>query len=241
MNIRALIVDDEPLARARLLRLLKQIDAVDVVGTAVDGQQAIAMVDAVSPNLIFMDVQMPKLNGIDAAKKIARQFEDDPPAIIFCTAYDHYAIDAFKADASDYLLKPVSVADLESAIKRACRVSQLGRPEHLQEEMNYVSIKHTDYVEKLPITQVNYFRSEGKFVVAGLVGDDEVFVDSTLKELEQKYFLKVVRVHRSSLVAREKLSRLVRSAHSDHVELIECEKTFMVSRRMLNEVKKCFD
>ena len=175
MNINVLIVDDEPLARARLRRLLGQIDAVEVVGEAINGREAISMVDQVSPNLIFMDVQMPKMNGLDAATKIASQFEDDPPAIVFCTAYDQYAIDAFKANASDYLLKPVSVADIEGAIKRACRVSQLSKADY-QGDANYLSIKHTNYVEKLSLSKVNYFRSEGKYVVAGLVGGEEVFI-----------------------------------------------------------------
>ena len=237
--IRSLIVDDEPLARARLSRLLGQIDTVEVVGFAENGNEAISMTDKLSPNLIFMDVQMPVMNGLESAAKILQLFEDDPPAIIFCTAFDQYAIDAFKVNASDYLLKPVSIADLEDSIKRACQVSQL-RKSDFADESNFLPIKHVNYVENLPISEVCYFRSEGKNVVAGFVDGNEVFIDLTLKELEQKYVSKMVRVHRNCLVAKEKLKRLVRGDSGDYVELTEGEKSFPVSRRMMSEVKKCF-
>ena len=239
MFIKALIVDDEPLARARLARLLKQIDSVEVVGEAENGQEAMSKTESLSPNLIFMDVQMPSVNGIDAAANIAEAFEDDPPAIVFCTAYDQYAIDAFKVNASDYLLKPVSITDLEEAIKRACQISQL-RKSDFADESSTLPIKHMNYVENLPISNVCYFRSEGKNVVAGLVDGNEVFIDLTLKDLEQKYLTKMVRVHRNSLVSREKLKRLVREDSGDYVELNVGQKTFQVSRRMMSEVKKCF-
>ena len=239
MLIKALIVDDEPLARARLSRLLNQLDSVEVVGAADNGQQAISMVEELSPNLVLMDVQMPKMNGIEASTKILELFDDDPPAIIFCTAYDQYAIDAFKVNASDHLLKPVSVTDLEDAIGRACQISQL-RKSDFQDEAAYLSIKHLTYVENKPIDQICYFRSEGKNVVAGTVDGQETFVDLTLKELEQKFVSKMVRVHRNSLVSRDKLKRLVRSDEGDYVELSVNDKTFQVSRRMMSEVKKCF-
>ncbi len=239
MLIKALIVDDEPLARARLSRLLNQLDAVDVVGTAENGQDAVSKVESLGPNLVFMDVQMPIMNGLDAATKIMEIFEDDPPAIVFCTAYDQYAIDAFKVNASDYLLKPASLSDLEEAIKRACQVSQLRKTDFL-DESNYLPIKHLNYVENLPISEVSYFRSEGKSVVAGLVDQKEIFVDPTLKDLESKYQSQMVRVHRNSLVSRSKLKRLVRADDGDRVELVDSEMTFTVSRRMLVEVKKCF-
>ena len=239
MQIKTLIVDDEPLARARLERLLRQIETIDVVGLSENGREAINQVEELSPNLIFMDVQMPQMNGIDAAKQIMDDYADDPPAIIFCTAYDQYAIDAFKVSASDYLLKPVSVDDLEAAIQRACQISQLRRPENL-DDSNFLSIKHMNFVEKIPMQDVCYFRSEGKHVVVGLIDGQEIFVDSTLKELEQKYFASMVRVHRNSLVSRDKLLKLVRDPQGDFVEVQHTERTFMVSRRMLNDVKNCF-
>lgn len=239
MQIRTLIVDDEPLARARLERLLLQIDSVDVIGSASNGLEAVKMVEEVSPNLILMDVQMPHMTGLEASEVIMAKFEDDPPAIIFCTAYDQYAINAFKVNASDYLLKPVSVADLEGAIERACLISQLRKPGQL-DEANYLPIKHLNYVEKVPIAGVLYFRSEGKHVVAGLLEGNEVFIDATLKDLEHKYYSKMVRVHRNSLLSRENLKRLIREPEGDYVELLDSEKTFQVSRRMLSEVKKCF-
>ncbi len=239
MIIRTLIVDDEPLARSRLRRLLGDIDLIDVIGEAADGKEAISLVESLSPNLIFMDIQMPKLTGIEAADTIMQLFFDDPPAIIFCTAYDQYAIEAFKVNASDYLLKPVSSEDLSQAIKRACQISQLRRPEQM-DEANFLPIKHLNYIENRPMNEVLYFRSEGKYVVAGLLNEEEIVIDSTLKELEEKYFHSIIRVHRNSLVCKNKLKRMVREETADYVELIGCTRQFVVSRRMLNEVKKCF-
>lgn len=239
MQIRTLIVDDEPLARSRLRRLLGQLDAIEIIGEAINGKDAILAVESLSPNLIFMDIQMPLMTGVEAADYIMTSFADDPPAIIFCTAYDQYAIDAFKVNASDYLLKPVSLDDLSQAVKRACQVSQLRRPEKM-DAANFLPIKHLNYVENRPMDDVLYFRSEGKYVVAGLVDDGEIVVDSTLKELEEKYFQSVIRVHRNSLVSKTKLKRLVREEGGDRIELIQTDQSFIVSRRMLSEVKKCF-
>lgn len=239
MIIRTLIVDDEPLARSRLRRLLSAIDLIEIIGEASDGEEAVSMVESLSPNLIFMDIQMPRLTGVEAAAKIMKSFSDDPPAIIFCTAYDQYAIEAFKVNASDYLLKPVSSDDLTQAIKRACQVSQLRKPEN-RDAANFLPIKHLNYVENRPMNEVLYFRSEGKYVVVGVLDEEEIVVDSTLKELEEKYFQSIIRVHRNSLVSRDKLKKMVRNDGCDYVELQNCSRTFVVSRRMLNDVKKCF-
>lgn len=239
MIIRTLIVDDEPLARSRLRRLLSAIDLIEIIGEATDGEEAVSMVESLSPNLIFMDIQMPRLTGVEAAAKIMKSFSDDPPAIIFCTAYDQYAIEAFKVNASDYLLKPVSSDDLTQAIKRACQVSQLRKPEN-RDAANFLPIKHLNYVENRPMNEVLYFRSEGKYVVVGVLDEEEIVVDSTLKELEEKYFQSIIRVHRNSLVSRDKLKKMVRNDGCDYVELQNCSRTFVVSRRMLNDVKKCF-
>ncbi len=239
MQIRTLIVDDEPLARARLERLLNSLDVISVVGVACDGREAIEKVESESPNLIFMDVQMPRMGGLEAAKEIMEIFKDDPPAIIFCTAFDNYAIQAFKVSASDYLLKPVTVTDLEHAIERACLVTQLRKPAQF-EDSNFFSIKHKNHVEKHPMSDVLYFRSEGKHVVVGLLDGQELFVDFTLKELEQTYYTKLIRVHRNSLLSRDKLAKLIRGPDGDFVQLMDFDMTFQVSRRMLSEVKKVF-
>ncbi len=237
--MRTLIVDDEPLARSRLKRLASKIAYVDVVGEAENGMEAVNMVHVVSPNLILMDVQMPVLSGIEAADEIMQIYKDDPPAIVFCTAHDQHAIDAFRVNASDYLLKPVSLFDLEQSIERACKVSQLGKRDWL-DDSTFFTIRHGDYAERVDFGEIDYFRTEGKHVVVGMPGKGEVFVDMTLRELELKYFPKVLRVHRNTVVNRDKIKRLIRNENGNFIELIGCDKVFGVSRRMLGEVKKCF-
>jgi two-component system LytT family response regulator len=112
--MRTLIVDDETPARERLKRLLAGIKGIELVGEAVDGAQAVEMVETLSPDLVLLDIQMPGLDGFGVIEAL-----EDPPPIIFVTAYDEYAIRAFEVNALDYLLKPFSRARLEKAIRRA--------------------------------------------------------------------------------------------------------------------------
>lgn len=240
LQIKVLVVDDEPLGRSRLVRLLKPFTSIEVLGTAENGEVALEMIDQLSPNLILLDMQMPGMTGLETASEIMRRFADDPPAIIFCTAHDEFALEAFKVNAADYLLKPISSVDLEEAIRRACQVSQLHRPD-ATDELKYISIKHVNYIEKLPIDDVIYFRSEDKFVIAGLEDEKEIVIDLTLKDLEKNYFSSLIRVHRNSLLSRKKLTKLVRDESGDFVSLNGSKRVFQVSRRMLNDVKKCFD
>lgn len=119
MDLRALIVDDEALAREELAYLLQQIGGVDVVGQAADGVQAIGLFEDLTPDLVLLDVQMPGLGGFEVARRLV--LGKDAPEVIFVTAYDQYALDAFAVNAVDYLLKPVDPARLEQAVQRARR------------------------------------------------------------------------------------------------------------------------
>ena len=112
--IRALVVDDEELARDRLKRLLAEATDVEIVGEAADGAEAMEQVTTLGPDVVFLDIQMPGCTGLEVAASLA----DPKPHVIFCTAYDQYAIDAFELQAVDYLLKPVSRARLEAALSR---------------------------------------------------------------------------------------------------------------------------
>ncbi len=119
--MRVLIVDDEAPARARLRRLLGAATDVDVVGEAADGAQALALAETLCPDALFLDVQMPEVNGFD----VAASLPDGGPALVFVTAYDRYALQAFDTHAVDYLLKPVAPEKLERALQRL-RAAQRG-------------------------------------------------------------------------------------------------------------------
>jgi two-component system LytT family response regulator/two-component system response regulator LytT len=119
MPLRALIVDDEPLAREELAYLLGQVGGVEVVAQAADGVQAIGMFEDLEPDLVFLDVQMPGIGGFEVARRLV--LGPAPPEVVFVTAYDQYALDAFAVNAVDYLLKPVDPARLDQAVQRARR------------------------------------------------------------------------------------------------------------------------
>src|ERR1035438_3915496 len=120
MKTRALIVDDEPLARKRIKALLKDEPAVAVVGECATGREAIRLIRELSPDLVFLDIQMPEVGGFDVLEALGKE---QPPAIIFTTAYNQYALKAFEVHALDYLLKPFTQARFEEALARA----QIGR------------------------------------------------------------------------------------------------------------------
>jgi len=127
MTIRTLLVDDEQPARERLRQLLTGVDGIEIVGEAEDGVQAIECVAELTPDLVLLDIQMPGCSGLEVAASLGRP----RPAIIFCTAYDHYAVDAFELQVVDYLLKPVNRARLHAAIARVRETRRVEREHHL--------------------------------------------------------------------------------------------------------------
>lgn len=243
IKIKVMIVDDEPLARSRMQRLLSAVSSVEVIGTASNGVEAVSMAKSLELDLIFMDIQMPKMTGIDAAREIVSQSENEPPAIIFCTAYDQYAIQAFQVNATAYLLKPVSQNELDKVIEQAAQLNHFQLTAIQEESLENTSlpVKQGEVIERLPFDEIFYFRAEGKYIVAGLGGEKEILVDYTLKELEERCVEYFVRVHRNTLVNKSKLLKLNRDDPKlDYVELTEPGMKFVVSRRMLSLTKQCF-
>jgi two-component system, LytTR family, response regulator LytT len=125
MDLKALVVDDEQLAREELSFLLAQVEGVEVVGLAGNGIEAIGLIEDLSPDVIFLDVQMPGMNGFEVARQMLGR--ESAAEIVFVTAYDQYAIEGFQVNAVDYLLKPVDVARLEQAVQRTRRRLQSDR------------------------------------------------------------------------------------------------------------------
>ena len=126
-SLRALVVDDEQLAREELCYQLEQVADVDVIAQAGNGVEAMAVVERLEPDIVFLDVQMPGLNGFEVARRLLER-DEEPPAVVFVTAFDQHAIEAFEVNAVDYLLKPVEAARLEQALQRARRRLAAERP-----------------------------------------------------------------------------------------------------------------
>lgn len=243
MTISAIVVDDEPLARQRLSRLLVE-QKVSVVGEAENGEQAIEVVKERRADVIFLDINMPRMNGLEAAKVIVDDFEQ-PPAIVFCTAYDQHALDAFKVNASAYLLKPVSAADLNEVLEHAAKVNRLQNNSRVTASTlprrETVTVASQGDLEHIALEDISYFRAIEKYVYASVRGRGEILVGYTLKQLQDEYQDYVIRTHRSVLVVIEnfrKIERAARGATVVHVNHSDVQ--LPVSRRHLSRVKQCF-
>ena len=229
--MRILVVDDEPLARERLQRLLARLRPDAAVTEAGDGDGALRAVYRRPPDLVLLDIRMPGIDGLAVAEQLAAMAR--PPAVIFCTAYDAYALDALRHAAVGYLLKPVREADLAQALAAAGRVNraQLATLRGDEGRRELASSGH-DGMRTMAVDAVRCLLAEQKYVVAcGPRG--ELVLDETLKDLEREFPQRFVRVHRGALVALAHVTRLVRDGGGWTVELDGVEQRPAVSRRHL--------
>jgi len=247
--MKVLIVDDEPLARTRMSRLLEQLNEYTVVAEAQNGEQAIHFYEQHKPDVILMDIRMPVMDGLSAARHIA-DF-DEPPAVIFCTAYDEYALEAFDANAVDYLLKPVNREKLSLALGKAKRLNKV-QLSALAESTSqaqgdttglrtHICAKSSRGMELVPLESVRYFLADQKYVTVYHVNDgvaSETLIDDSLKELEQEFSEQFVRVHRNALVAKAHIQGLERSEEGAKVKLAGLDSGPQVSRRHMPAIRK---
>jgi two-component system LytT family response regulator len=214
--MRTLIVDDEAPARERLKRYLAGIEGVEVIGEAGDGAQALEMIEAQAPDLVLLDIQMPGLDGFGVVEAL-----DDPPAIIFVTAYDQYAIRAFEVHALDYLLKPFSRERLAKAVHRAQEAlaaeRDLGaqlRPllEDLAAQGRYLArlaVRDRDCIRVLNADHVDWIGIEDEQVTIH-VGDQAYPIRRTLTELEARLDpARFFRTHRSAIVNLDRVQEII--------------------------------
>lgn len=239
--MRALVVDDEALARERLVGLLGDIPSVEVVGEARDGREAIECVEQLRPDLVLMDIRMPRMDGLEAARHLGT-FEH-APAIVFCTAYDEHALAAFDANAVDYLLKPIRVDRLRAAIERAGRFSRetvdlLERGETGRRERSHLCARVRGNLLLVPISEIDYLLAEDKYVIVHHAGS-EVLIEEPLKALEHEFGDRFVRIHRNCLVALDRLTGLARTTDGRVLARLEnVSAELEVSRRNLPSLRK---
>lgn len=239
--MRILVVDDEPLARARILRLVDTMQDAEVVAEAANGREAIEQVEHFEPDVVLMDIRMPGIDGLEAARHLNTM--DSPPAVIFVTAYGDYALEAFDAHALGYLLKPVQREKLEEALGRARQVSQ-AQLSALNSESNFgaarthISAKHRGGMMLVPVREILYFQADQKYVTVKH-SDGEVLIEDSLKSLEDEFGEMFIRVHRKTLVARRHISGLARGNTGQfHVVLKNHEDQPEISRRHVTDVKQ---
>lgn len=223
------LVDDEPPALRRLRRLVEEIGRHEVLGASTDPEVAIADCRRLRPEAVLLDVEMPGMDGVSIARRLR---EIDPtPAIIFVTAFEHYAVDAFDVAAADYLVKPVRRERLARALSR------IGRRE-AADDPAMLSTRLADRVKNIPIGDVRALVAEDKYTCVHFPGG-EALIDDSLVSLEARFPGRFLRVHRSALVARRYLRGLGRDASGqDCVEMdgVACRPE--VSRRNLPAVRQ---
>ena len=240
-----LIVDDEAPARSRMRDLLADCAAevpFEIVGEAASGRAALEMATAQAVDVVLLDVRMPEMDGIEVAQHL--QGIERPPAVIFTTAYDAYAIRAFEVHAVDYLLKPIRVARLKEALVRA-RTAARPRPEALRDlqagPRSFLSAQERGKVHLIPVGDVIYLKAELKYVTVR-TAMREYLIEESLARLEQEYPERFVRVHRNCLVAREAIRGFERSAESAEgqweVVFKACPERIAVSRRQQHLVRE---
>ncbi|MDB5479669.1 MAG: LytTR family two component transcriptional regulator [Caulobacteraceae bacterium] len=237
-SLRTLIVDDEPLAVERLQVICASLDAVSVVGTAADGSSALRLIQALSPDLILLDVSMPGLDGLG----LARSLEDLPtrPAVVFCTAFDQYAVAAFDVAACDYLLKPITPERLTKAIGRvhdgARQSASAGAPaktEWIQE----IWAPHRAEMIRIAVTRIDRIEAERDYMRL-FVGSRSYLVHQTIAELERKLDPRLfIRLHRSVIVRRDFIGGLKHDGRGAWQASLLDQSTVKIGRTYLAAAK----
>lgn len=235
--LRVLIVDDEPLARARLRALLSAQPGVQVLGEAGDGEAALAVCAESAPDLVLLDISMPGIDGLETARRLGGR--RPCPAIVFCTAFDAHALSAFEAQALDYLVKPVRGERLAEALEKA-RIFLAGRHQHQQDAAlprgqprSQVCARLRGSIRLIPVEDIRYLQAEEKYVVVHHARGIDL-IEESLKSLETEFGGRFVRIHRNCLVARDQIVELRRTPEGAvQAVLRDVPRPLDVSRRCL--------
>ena len=240
-NMKILIVDDEQPARTRLRGMLQQLNDCEVVAEAGNGKQALEASQTHQPDVVLLDIRMPGMDGLEAAEHLSKM--DTPPAVIFTTAYNDYALSAFKTHAVDYLLKPVRKENLQQALSAATRLNRaqlqaISEAEAEHTEPTHISARVKGNIQLIPVNTIYFFQAEQKYVTVGYA-EGEVLIEDSLLKLEKRFPQHFMRIHRNALVAIDQISALEKDKDGHcHIRLKGCNKVLEVSRRHLPTVRK---
>ncbi len=240
-RIRTVIADDERLARARLTRLLARRDDVDIAGVARDGEEAVAMIAELQPDLLLLDIQMPMLSGFEVLAAAGRK----PPFVIFTTAYDEYALRAFEVHALDYLLKPFDAERLDGAVTRAVEVirglrrTDDGAREFLRSfaaPRRFV-IRSSGRILFLPLGEVDWIEAADNYVYLHC-GKQSHLMRGSLKRLDQQLRdTAFVRIHRSAMVNTARVRKIVPQSHGDCEVVLASGASLTASRTFASRLR----
>lgn len=236
-KIRTLVVDDEPIARARVVSLLKEEADIEVIGECANGQQAMSAIESSSPDLLFLDIQMPEVNGLDLARTIQ---STGTPAVVFVTAYDEYALRAFEVHALDFLLKPFSAERFRSALghareqvsqrRKGATVPKAADLERRTARPNRLMIKSGGRIHFVRMADIDWCEAQGNYVRVH-VGSQEHLVRDTMSHLESELDpQQFVRIHRSTIVNVDRIQEMQSSFNGEYVVLLRTGTRLTLSR-----------
>jgi two-component system, LytTR family, response regulator AlgR len=233
--MRVLIVDDEKLARDRLRELLSDIGGYTVIGEAMNGAEAVEKASELNPDVLLMDIRMPGMDGLEAAMHLMGM--EQPPSVIFTTAYDQHALDAFDVNAVDYLLKPIRKDRLANALTMK-QVQELHQARKEMPARTHISVHLRGNIRLVPVPDIIYFLADSKYVVVRTAAEEHLIEDS-LVNLEKEFGERFLRVHRNALVATQFIKGIEKSTIGTwQVNLRGVEKKLDVSRRHTAAVRR---
>ncbi len=244
MNITCIIIDDEKLARDLLQEYVQQMPNLQVIGECGKGKEAVEAIDRLKPDLIFLDVQMPGMNGFDVLDEITHD-----PYVIFCTAYDQYAIKAFEKNAVDYILKPLDQERFKLGVERAVNrmkveqnnVGELLRNLKTENKTSYDShifVQKSEKLLNLPVEEIVYLEASGDYTILSTKADQ--FVSSSgIGKLEEILNPEIfIRVHRSTIININNLKEIEKHFNGGMVVKMLNGKSFPVSRTYAKLIRK---
>lgn len=242
--MKVLVVDDEQPARERLTSMLADMPDYEVCGIAANGVECVRVAEREHPDIVLMDVRMPGMDGIEAARHLASM--ERPPAVIFTTAYGEHALEAFEAKATGYLLKPIRQERLDEALQvaRSLNRAQLAA---LAAEINddgepparsHICARLRGRLELIPIEEVIYFQANQKYVTVRHQGG-EVIVEDSLKSLGDEFGGRFLRIHRNALISVDDLAGMEKTAEGRfEVVFRSVEDRLEISRRHVAEIRR---
>jgi two-component system LytT family response regulator len=217
-SLRVLVIDDEPPARKKLTMLLRQEPGIEIVGEASNGIEAVAAIEEYRPDVVFLDIQMPGMNGFEVLEAIDREHM---PLVVFVTAYDQHAVKAFEVHAADYLLKPFDQARLQSCLARL-RGEHDSAQSRIKELLD--QFRSRDYLTRVVV------KSRGR--VLFLKMEDVDWIETSANKLElQSGPRQFVRVHRTAIVNIERIQELQPWSHGDFIVILKDGAKLRMSRR----------
>lgn len=234
--MKVFVIDDEPLARSRLQRLLRQIPNVSYLGEAADAAEAWQCITTLQPDVLLLDIDMPGEDGLAFAARLNELAL--PPAIVFVTAHPEHALEAYQVSAADYLVKPVDVARLQQSLNKVGVLTRAHQRSFLQQPPITPKISYQCglTVKSIALSDIYYFHADSKYVTLHFA-EGEAVVDVTLTELEQR-FPQLLRIHRSYLLNPLYFAALKQQKGSFIIQLSNTSACLPVSRRCVAHVKQ---